>query len=216
MLGRTAGFGPPENRPIRLACRDQSCETMKVSSIRVFLLGSLAERGPMHGHQLRLLAEQEHVHHWTDFHGGAIYGALKRLLAEGLVERVRTEREGARPERQIVQITPAGREALDTMRLETLKTFELRPDPFDLAMARLGPDVLDDLPAILGGRRDAVRAELEQRTETLQRVAPLLTLAERHVMRHQGHRLQAELDWLDTVLADLPAIVSDEKNREVS
>ncbi|RYF55207.1 MAG: PadR family transcriptional regulator, partial [Comamonadaceae bacterium] len=46
-----------------------------MSSIRVFLLGSLAERGPMHGHQLRLLAEKEHVAMWTDFGVGAIYGA---------------------------------------------------------------------------------------------------------------------------------------------
>jgi len=94
-----------------------------VSSIRVFLLGSLAERGPMHGHQLRLLAEQEHVHLWTDFHGGAIYGALKRLLAEGLIEPVRTEREGARPERQVVGVTPAGLETLDALRLQTLTDF---------------------------------------------------------------------------------------------
>ena len=87
-----------------------------MSSIRVFLLGALAERGPMHGHQLRLLAEKEHVHMWTDFHVGGIYGALKRLLAEDLVEPVRTEREGARPERQIVRITEAGRRALDALR----------------------------------------------------------------------------------------------------
>jgi DNA-binding PadR family transcriptional regulator len=188
---------------------------MRVSSIRVFLLGSLAERGPMHGHQLRLLAEKEHVHHWTDFHVGGIYGALKRLLAEGLVEPVRTEREGARPERQIVQITDAGREALDAMRLETLSTHVLRPDPFDLAMARLGPDVLDDLPAILAGRRERIATELAEHEATVERVEQYLTLAERHVMRHAVHRLRAELEWLDGVLADLPAIITDEQTREV-
>jgi hypothetical protein len=37
-----------------------------VSSIRIFLLAALEERGPMHGHQLRLLAEEEHVALWTD------------------------------------------------------------------------------------------------------------------------------------------------------
>jgi hypothetical protein len=30
-----------------------------VSSILIFILAALAERGPMHGHQLRLLAEEE-------------------------------------------------------------------------------------------------------------------------------------------------------------
>ena len=185
-----------------------------MSSIRVFLLGSLAERGPMHGHQLRLLAEQEHVHLWTDFGVGAIYGALKRLLAEGLVQPVRTEREGGRPERQIVAITPAGVESLDAMRLDTLSSFDLRPDPFDLTMARLGPEVLDDLPSILTRRRDTIAAEALRQERALVDVAPHLTLAERHVMGHAGHRLRAELAWLDSLLADLPAVLADERTRE--
>lgn len=187
---------------------------MHVSSIRVFLLGSLAERGPLHGHRLRLLAETEHVHLWTDFGVGGIYGALKRLTAEGLVEEVRTERDGARPERQILQITDAGRVALDRLRVETLTTFDLRPDPFDLAMARLGRPILDDLPAILGARRAAMQTDAEQHQARLHDIDPHLTLAERHVMRHRLVRLRAELDWLDAVIADLPAILLDETTRE--
>ena len=38
------------------------------------LYTSLAERGEMHGHALRLLAEQEHIDEWTDFTVGAVYG----------------------------------------------------------------------------------------------------------------------------------------------
>ena len=185
-----------------------------MSSIRVFLLGALVDRGPMHGHQLRLLAEKEHVHMWTDFHVGGIYGALKRLLAEDLVEEVRTEREGARPERQIVRITDAGRIALDHLRLETLSEFSLRPDPFDLALARVGKDLADELPEILRARRAAIAAATEHHTARLEHVAQYLNLTELHVMQHQTHRLQAELDWLDSVLADLPAIVAAEKTRE--
>lgn len=185
-----------------------------MSSIRVFLLGALAERGPMHGHQLRLLAEKEHVHMWTDFHVGGIYGALKRLLAEGLVEPVRTEREGARPERQIVRVTDAGRTALDHLRLETLTAFSLRPDPFDLALARVGKELAPELPEILRARRDAIAAAAAQHAERLQHVDQHLNITEQHVLRHQTHRLQAELAWLDTVLADLPAIVQNESTRE--
>lgn len=185
-----------------------------MSSIRVFLLGALAERGPMHGHQLRLLAEKEHVHMWTDFGVGAIYGALKRLLAEDLVEPVRTEREGARPERQIVQITDAGRTALDALRLETLGEFALKPDPFDLALARVGKDLAPELPDLLRARRATIAAAAAHHAERLDHVQQYLNLTEQHVMRHQTHRLRAELDWLDTVLADLPAIVADETTRE--
>ena len=185
-----------------------------MSSIRVFLLGALAERGPMHGHQLRLLAEKEHVHMWTDFRVGAIYGALKRLIAEELVEPVRTEREGARPERQIVQITEAGLIALDHLRLETLSAFSLKPDPFDLALARVGKDLVDELPELLHARRATIAAAIEHHTTRLDHVDQYLNLTEQHVMQHQTYRLQAELDWLDSVLAALPAIVEDEKTRE--
>ena len=185
-----------------------------MSSIRVFLLGALVERGPMHGHQLRLLAEKEHVHMWTDFHVGGIYGALKRLVAEDLVEPVRTERDGARPERQIVQITEAGRIALDHLRVETLSAFALKPDPFDLALARVGKDIAEELPEILRARRAAIAAAAEHHTARLDHVTQYLNLTEQHVMQHQTHRLRAELDWLDSVLADLPAIVAAEKTRE--
>ena len=185
-----------------------------MSSIRVFLLGALAERGPMHGHQLRLLAEKEHVHMWTDFHVGGIYGALKRLLAEDLVEEVRTEREGARPERQVVQITEAGSIALDHLRLATLTDFALKPDPFDLALARVGKELVDELPELLHARRATIAAAAEHHTARLEHVHQYLNLTEQHVMQHQTHRLRAELDWLDSVIADLPAIVDDEKTRE--
>jgi DNA-binding PadR family transcriptional regulator len=46
----------------------------------------------MHGHQLRLLAEEEHVALWTDITVGSLYGAIKRLAAEELIEEVRVER----------------------------------------------------------------------------------------------------------------------------
>jgi hypothetical protein len=42
----------------------------------------------MHGHQLRLLAEEEHVALWTDITVGSLYGAIKRLAAEELNEEV--------------------------------------------------------------------------------------------------------------------------------
>lgn len=151
---------------------------------------------------------------WTDFRVGAVYGALKRLVAEDLVEPVRTEREGARPERQIVQISEAGRIALDHLRLETLSDFALKPDPFDLALARVGKDLVDELPGLLQVRRAAIAAALDHHTARLEHVHQYLNLTEQHVMQHQTYRLRAELDWLDSVRAALPAIVEAEKTRE--
>lgn len=82
-------------------------------------------------------------------------------------------------------------------------------------MARLGPEVLDELPGILAGRRERVLAEMADHDAASARADPYLTLAERHVMQHAVHRLRAELEWLDTVLSDLPQIITDEQTREV-
>jgi len=187
-----------------------------VSSIRVFILGSLAERGEMHGHQLRLLGEQEHIHLWTDFTVGGIYGALKRLAAEDLITAVRTERAGNRPERQVYAITPAGRTCLASMLRDTLDDFALRPDPFDLALTRLDPDSLGALPRVLAARRGSIAATMARQSLSFERADPYLTVAERHTMQHQRFRLQAELDWLDSVIAALPEIVHDELSRKDS
>ena len=82
-----------------------------MSSVRLYILGALAVEGPMHGHQLRLLAEKEHVHYWTDISVGSLYGVIKRLAAEGLITELRVEREGNYPERQVYDVSPAGRVA---------------------------------------------------------------------------------------------------------
>ncbi|RYV51659.1 PadR family transcriptional regulator [Pengzhenrongella frigida] len=187
-----------------------------MSSIRVFILGSLAERGEMHGHQLRLLGEEEHIHMWTDFTVGGIYGALKRLAADDLIETVRTERVGNRPERQVYAITPAGRTTLASMIRTTLTEFSLRPDPFDLALTRLDAAAVDALPQILATRRHAIAATIAAKQAKYERAAPHLTVAERHTMAHHQFRLRAELDWTDSLIADLPAIVQDEKSRKDS
>ena len=70
----------------------------------------------MHGHALRLLAEEEHIDEWTDFTVGAVYAVLKRLTADGLIQSLRTEREGSYPERHVYAITETGEVALAALR----------------------------------------------------------------------------------------------------
>ncbi len=184
-----------------------------MSSIRLFILGSLAERGAMHGHALMLLAEQEHIDNWADFTSGAVYGAIKRLDAEGLISAERIERDGNYPERSVYGVTDAGREALASLRLEGLTTITMRPDPVDLALARLDPDRLDDLEQVLTDRVFELQRRLDDSTGHLDRIAHHLTVAERHVMRHQLLRLRAEVDWHHEFISALPEIIHDERLR---
>jgi len=182
-----------------------------VSSIRLFILDSFARHGEMHGHQLRLQAERERVHYWTDISVGGIYGALKRLASDGLLESVRTEREGNFPERQVWAITPAGRAALDASRRHALDELVLRPDPFDLALTRVDPDRIGDLPTAVHARRAALERLLAEAVAHSASAAPWLSVAEKHALAHREHRIRAEITWHDTLIDALPSIVADEK-----
>lgn len=194
--------------------RDQSCETSLVSSIRIFVLGSLAERGPMHGHALRLLAEEEHVDEWADVAASAIYGVMKRLETEDLIRVLRTEREGNYPERQVFGITEAGTSSLNDMRHTALETLVMKPDPVDLALARLDADSLDTLPDVIEARLVGLHTTLENSIIHLGKIAHHLTLTEHHIMRHQHARLRGEIAWHEELITAMPEILDDEKSRK--
>ena len=193
---------------------DYSCKSSSVSSIRLFILGSLAERGAMHGHALRLLAEEEHISEWADVTPGAIYGAIKRLAVEGLIDALRVEREGNYPERQVYEITDAGRSSLSEIRLEALTQIVHRPDPFDLALARLGPENLASLGDTLRQRLAELRERLAADEVHMASIAHYLTLTEQLVTRHDGHRLRGEIAFNEELIANLTAILTDETSRK--
>jgi DNA-binding PadR family transcriptional regulator len=185
-----------------------------MSSIRLYILGALASEGEMHGHQLRQLADKEYVTLWTDISVGALYGALKRMAHEGLIEESRTERDGGYPERQIWRITAEGRIALARLREEGLGEVVFRPDPFDLAMSRLDRDRLDAFPAVLELRLQRLRAMLAHERVKIEQFAQNLSVTETFVVRHRDARLEAEIAWHEALLERLPEILADEKRRQ--
>ncbi len=184
-----------------------------MSSIRLFILGSLAQRGEMHGHQLKLLAEEERVHMWTDISVGSLYGALKRLHSENLIVDVRTEQTGNFPARQVYAITDLGRRSLAALRSGGLSDFTLRPDPFDLALTRLDPDKLDALPDVIVARVALLHDLLDATVESTRRAGPHLSLTEKYALEHRERRLRAEIEWHDDLVAALPHIIADEATR---
>lgn len=165
----------------------------------------------MHGHQLRQLAEKEHVDEWTDVTVGALYGALKRLHAEGLIEEVRVEREGAYPERQVWGITHEGRVALSNLRREGLRDIVMKPDPFDLAVSRLDRSRIDELPSMLDARILKLQAMLTENVTHTGYIAQYLTPLETFVMQHKADRLRSELAWHEELAHRLPDIITAEK-----
>lgn len=185
-----------------------------MSSIRLFILDSLAARGEMHGHAIRLLAEQEHIDNWTDFGPGAIYGAIKRMATEGLIVERRTEREGNYPERLIYAITAEGSDTLAALRQEGLDEIFYRHDPVDLAVARYDPDDMDGLVSALRSRLAELRRRQADSEARAAEIRVHLTLMEHHVMRHRHHRLAGEIAWHEEFLAAMPEITHDEHARK--
>lgn len=195
---------------------DYSCESNCVSSIRLYILGALADGGDMHGHQLRQLAEKEHVDEWTDISVGALYGALKRLHSEGLIDEVRTEREGGYPQRQVWTITESGRIALDKLRYDGLTQVITRADPFDLAVSRLDLTKLDEIPDLVQNRLSRLRLQLAKDQLKLDSIARYLTPLELMVMSHKTARLQADITWHENLLSRLPELLAEERTRKAA
>jgi DNA-binding PadR family transcriptional regulator len=186
-----------------------------MSSIRLYVLGAFAERGAMHGHALRALAEEEHIDEWTDFTVGAVYGVLKRLATDGLIEVDRVEREGNYPERQVYRITPAGEDALERIRQEGLESIDDHSDPFDLAFARLDPDRLDELHATISARLDELIRRREESIQHHKDIARYLWSSEKWALSHQLATLTSDVEWHQQLLEALPEIISDERARRL-
>ena len=167
----------------------------------------------MHGHQLRQLAEMEHIDMWTDITVGALYGAIKRMASEGLIEEARVEREGSYPERQVWRITDAGRVALTSVRRDGLREIVIKPDPFDLAISRLDKSTLDEIPETVDARLANLRALLAQEEAHLHSIAKYLTTIELFVMKHRAARIRAEIEWHEELVRHLPEFLEDERLR---
>lgn len=183
-----------------------------MSSIRLFILSSFAELGAMHGHRLRLEAEHNRVHLWTDISVGAVYGAMKRLASEGLLREAGSEREGNRPTRQLYEITDEGHLALTALRRAGLSEVWFKYDPFDLALTRIDPESLKTLQSILTERLNTVRAMLAESRRINEGAREHVGLAKQWALRHTEHRLEAEVAYLTDLLKAAKDIVADERN----
>jgi DNA-binding PadR family transcriptional regulator len=166
---------------------------------RLMILGVLAERGPMHGHQIRRTAELTNAEVWGGITGGALYAELRKLDGDGLVEAVREEQVGRRPARTVYQITEEGRLELIVQREAALEVVFGSADPVSVVLLfAAGPDS-SDLAERLAARRRRVAGQLEAMAAERERltgrgVLPALAVA---AFRRGELRLEAELAWHD-------------------
>jgi DNA-binding PadR family transcriptional regulator len=164
---------------------------------RLMILGLLAERGPMHGHQIRRTAELTNAGVWGGITGGALYAELRKLDGEGLIQVVREEQVGRRPARTVYQITEEGRLELVIQRDAALEVVFGSADPVSVVLLfAAGPDA-PELAERLAARRRQVAAQLAEMAGERERLTGQGILPPRAVaaFRRGELRLEAELRW---------------------
>jgi len=180
---------------------------------RLFVLGALARRGPMYGHQLRRGARLDRAELWSEVRPGSLYGALHRLAAEGLIEPVAVEQDGNLPARTVYAITAEGHRELRALRAEAFAAAGLRPDPVDLALVMSGDLDEEILRGHLADRIAALSAQAAVIARHGDRAWPDQTVADDLVAEHARLRLEAELTWHELVLDRLGKLTASSEHR---
>jgi DNA-binding PadR family transcriptional regulator len=164
---------------------------------RLMILGLLAERGPMHGHQIRRIAELTNAEVWGGITGGALYSELRRLDGEGLIHAVREEQVGRRPARTVYEITEEGGLELIVQRDAALDVVFGCADPLSVVLLFAAGGDASGIAGQLAARRRRVTMELEVMAGERNRLtgqgllSPLAVAA----FRRGELRLEAELRW---------------------
>jgi DNA-binding PadR family transcriptional regulator len=173
---------------------------------QLFVLGTLASRGPMHGHQIRRRAELERAEFWGKVKVSSLYAALHRLEDEGLIEALETRQEGRFPARTVYAITQEGRRELAVLLDACFRSTTVAAEPIDLALTFSGS--LDEgyLRNALEERLAALRSFAESTERMVQQVRPYLTPVDEAVIRHFTLRLEAEVRWHQELLDQLPTL----------
>ena len=180
------------------------------NSTRLLILGVLAA-GPVHGHQIRRVAELSDIERWGGVKVGSLYGMLHRLEGEGLIEQSRTEREGRRPARTVYAITADGEQELSIHRKRALTQPDTRGTSIEVALKWAAGMDAGELRESLALRRAAVMAALEELRagrQTYDSRGVLSTASLAGYRRSELH-LEAELLWHDELEAMLPAITAE-------
>jgi DNA-binding PadR family transcriptional regulator len=174
------------------------------------VLGTLAQHGPRHGHEIRRIAEVTNVGQWGGVSVGALYRELRTMEGEGLVEAVRTEQVGRRPARTVYAITAEGRLELGMLREQAIKSIHWWPDPLGVALsfASAGTD-REELASWLRSRRDTFALIVARLADDRQRMVARgwLDPFQATVMYRGQLHAEAEVRWHDEfakILAGLP------------
>lgn len=176
-------------------------------------LGTLARHGPQHGHQIRRIADVTNVGEWGGVSVGALYRELRAMEREGLVDRLRTEQVGRRPERTVYAITDEGMLELVTLREQAIKPPGFGADALGVALTFAADSMdRDELRDILRARRSRLAIAAGELSAEVERggAKGYLDPLQAAIMRRGVMHLETEVRWHDDLDARLTAGDIDE------
>ncbi|HEY6538504.1 MAG TPA: PadR family transcriptional regulator [Candidatus Dormibacteraeota bacterium] len=166
-------------------------------------LGLLAER-PLHTYEIQRELHQRHKE-FAEGKPRALYHAVDRLAAAGLIEVAETVREGHRPERVVYRATATGQEELRHWLADLLAQPGHDPSVFSAAVGMIG--YLPEREALLALAQRV--AQLEGRIAALDAVLSSLLdqfgMPRLFLLEHEYERSlwRAELAWVSELIGEI-------------
>lgn len=166
------------------------------------VLSAVVER-PMHPYEMATVLKQRGKEADMPIKWGSIYTVVANLEKHGFLQSVGSARNGARPERTVYRITPAGRAEMEDWVRELVGSLDREPPRFKTGLSLMGVLGPDQAARLLRQRADdlderaaAQRANLEQSRP----VVPRIFLVEGE---YELAMIQAEARWIRAFLSDL-------------
>ncbi|MFJ4223880.1 PadR family transcriptional regulator [Microbacterium sp. NPDC089695] len=164
---------------------------------------ALLREADMHPYEMVRLLRARHDDRLLTITNGTLYHTVSRLQKSGLIDEIGIDRDGNRPERTTYTLTDAGRDAVIAWVRRELPRVDRETD-FRIALAESHNLERDDVRALLQERRAALVDAHDMHHHGLAKARakgiPAQVLVE---IEREEVLLDAELRWLDTLLARL-------------
>jgi DNA-binding PadR family transcriptional regulator len=175
----------------------------KVDNLMALAVLATVLQRPMHRYEIASVLRAQGKDQDMDVKWGSLYTVVQNLAKHGFLEVIGSDRQGARPERTIYQITDAGREEMLDWTRELLATPEPEHPRF---VAGLSVQMIlhpDEVIALLRLRLERLEASIAAQQAKLAEhliEIPRLFLVE---SEYAIALAKAEADWIRGFLAEL-------------
>jgi DNA-binding PadR family transcriptional regulator len=177
----------------------------KISNpLALAVLACLYER-PMHPYEMATTMRTRNKDESVKLNYGSLYSIVESLQRGGLIEAQETTREGRRPERTVYRISEAGQHELLDWLGELLSTPVKEYTQFEAGLSFLPVVSPEEAVTLLRGRVNRLDMALAGRRSVHARLDGQIPRLFSVEYEYKTKLLEAELDWLRTLVADIDA-----------